>query len=390
MGSTVRNTYFNLDKKRSTGKKGKKPEENKDNQEILIMSDDEILAAADDFDFVGHYGDPVQDQGDELLPDNVAGSAISCGFIGIGGGGGKLAKAFIDVGFNKTVLVNTTEKDQPNGVDPAHFLLLPGADGVGKDVNLGQKVLTENSTLLEDVLKNRIGQVDWLFVLAGGGGGTGSASGWLHGSFERYLKASGGTGDVVYVLTAPSAQELLNPTIKNNYEMALEKVVNYSHIVLDNERQLQLLRGKVGVLNMFSLANITFAKMLAQVFRLAGASSPVQAFDTKDLERCLREKGRIFLGTTVVPEPSVTGLGSRIYQECVKNSPCPSPGGQISVGSLLLCVTEEMASDPTISNHMESAVAYVGARSGALFSGIYVRNGLPGLVAMVLLGGLKS
>ena len=49
------------------------------------MSDDEILAAADDFDFVGHYGDPVQDQGDELLPDNVAGSAISCGFIGIGG-----------------------------------------------------------------------------------------------------------------------------------------------------------------------------------------------------------------------------------------------------------------------------------------------------------------
>jgi len=49
-----------------------------------------------------------------------------------------------------------------------------------------------------------------------------------------------------------------------------------------------------------------------------------------------------------------------------------------------------MASDPTISNHMESSVAYVGARSDALFSGIYVRNGLPGLVAMVLLGGLKS
>jgi len=128
---------------------------------------------------------------------------------------------------------------------------------------------------------------------------------------------------------------------------------------------------------------------MAQIFRLAGASSPIQAFDTKDLERCLRETGRIFLGTTVIGDPSAVGLGSRIFQESVKNSPCPKPSGSPSVGSLLLCVTEDMACDPAISNHIESAIAYVGGRSDALFSGIYVRNGLPGLVAIVLLGGLS-
>ncbi len=392
MGSTVKSAFHTLPgtKKGGSLKDSADLEIKTIEQETTHMSGDETLNAADDFDFLSHYGDPVEDQGDELLPDNTAGSAINCGFIGVGGGGGKMAKAFIDAGFNKTVLVNTTVKDQPAGVGDDHFLLIPGADGVGKDVNLGKKVLVDNSTLVEDVLKNRIGQVDWLFVLAGGGGGTGSAAGWLHGSFERYLKSSGAQGGVVYVISAPSAQEMLNPTIKNNYEVALQQVQSHPHIILDNERQLQLLRGKVGVLNMFSLANKTFAKMLAQVFRLAGASSPIQAFDTKDLERCLREPGRIFIGTTVIPDPAVTGLGSKIFQECVKNSPCPSPSASPSVGSLLLCITEDMASDPTISNHMESATAYVGARSDALFSGIYVINGLPGLVSIVLLGGLSS
>ena len=43
------------------------------NQEKLIMStEDETLIAADDFDFVSHYGDTVEEQGDELLPDNTA------------------------------------------------------------------------------------------------------------------------------------------------------------------------------------------------------------------------------------------------------------------------------------------------------------------------------
>ena len=250
-------------------------------------------------------------------------------------------------------------------------------------------MLADNSTLVEDALKNRIGNVDWLFVLLGGGGGTGSAAGALQGAFERYLKTSGAGGNVVYIITAPSSQELLNPTIRNNYKTALDDVSSHPHIILDNERQLQLLRGKVGVLNMYPLANSTFAKMLAQIFRLAGASSPIQAFDTKDIERCLRESGRIFLGTTVIGDQASHGLGSRIFQECVKNSPCPGPSGSPSVGALLLCVTEEMASDPVVSNHMESAVAYVGGRSEALFSGIYIRNGLPGLVAIVLLGGLN-
>ena len=143
----------------------------------------------DDFDFVDHYGDDVVEESDDLLPDNTAPSAISCGFVGIGGGGGKMAKAFLDLGFNKTLLINTTEKDQPEGVDPEHFLLLEGADGVGKDVTLGKRVLSENSAVVENTLRSKFGKLDWLFVLVGGGGGTGSSSHVLNDTFDRYLKS---------------------------------------------------------------------------------------------------------------------------------------------------------------------------------------------------------
>ena len=146
-----------------------------DNREEISMSghendnDDLYIndaGSVDEFDFVSAYN-AVDEPGDSmLLPDNTAESAISCAFIGIGGGGGKLAKAFLDMGFNKTMLVNTTEKDQPDGVPPDHFLLIPGADGVGKDVTLGKEILEDNSALVEDTVRTRLGQVDWIFVLA--------------------------------------------------------------------------------------------------------------------------------------------------------------------------------------------------------------------------------
>ena len=341
----------------------------------------------DDFDFVEAYDDePSLDE--RMLEDNVAPSAINCAFVGVGGGGGKLAKAFLDLGFNKTLLVNTTEKDQPADINPENFILIPGADGVGKDVELGKEILSNNSTLVEDALRTRVGKVDWVFVLAGAGGGTGSASYVLHKAINRYLSSIGASGKLVYIVSTPSAQELLNPTIKSNCEMMLKDIKKHTHIVIDNEKQLQLLRGKVGMLNMYPAANRNFAKLLAQVFKLANEPSPIQAFDSKDLETCLNTPGRMLLGSTVVRDPSKADLGASVFQGCLKSSPCPTPANKSKTGALLLIATPEMADDPAISNRLEAAFSYVGGRADTLFSGVYIRGKLPGLIALTLLGGM--
>ena len=342
----------------------------------------------DDFDFVMAYDDDPAAGDERLLPDNSAASAINCGFIGVGGGGGKIVKAFLDIGFNKAVLVNTTEKDQPGGIDPQHFVLVPGTDGVGKDISLGKKVIAENSAFVEDAVRTRIGQVDWLFVVAGGGGGTGSACYELDGSLNRYLQSIEASGQVVYIITKPTAQELLNPTIKTNYSSLLEDVSGSPHIIIDNERQLQLLRGKAGLLNMMPVANKNFAKLVAQVFKLASEHTEIQAFDTKDLERCLSTSGRMVIGSTVVRDVQRPDLGSLVYQGCLRSSPCPTPSGKIETGTLLLIVDNNMASDPDVGRRLESAFSYVGGRANTVFSGIYVKEGIPGLIAITLLGGL--
>lgn len=348
------------------------------------MSDTEF--DSDDFDFVDAYDDAPAKGDDRLLPENTAKSAISCGFVGVGGGGGKLAKAFLDTGFNKTILVNTTDKDQPDGLDGAHFVLVPGADGVGKDVELGRKVLLENSALVEDALRTRLGRVDWLFILLGGGGGTGSAGYALDPAFKRYLKSNEAAGKVFYIVTRPTAQELLNPTIAQNFEACLEQVKGEPHIVLDNERQLQLLRGKVGMIGMFPTANKNFAKLFAQVLKLASEHSPIQTFDSKDLEKCLGTPGRHIIGSTVVKDVKRQDLGASILQGCLKSSPCPTTSGQSQTGVLLLVATEEMAGDPEVSRRLESAFSYVGGRTRTLFSGMYVKGGAPGLIAIAMLG----
>jgi cell division GTPase FtsZ len=341
-----------------------------------------------DFDFIDHYGDDEEVKGEKQLPDNDAISSLNCAFVGIGGGGGKMAKAFLDIGFNKTLLVNTTAKDIPEDIDEQHVVLIPDADGIGKDVDLGRTVFADNGAVVEDALRTTLGSVDWLFVLAGGGGGTGSAAGALHGVFERYLKSVGAEGSVVYIISQPSAQEALNSTITKNAAALLKDVSKHSHIVLDNERQVKLLRGKVGMLGMFPFANTAFAKLVAQVLKLSSEQSSIQSFDSKDLERCLRTKKRTFIGSTIIRDPKDPNLGAMIFQNCLKRSPCPLPKGKPATGSMLLVVTSEMANDPEISKHLDAAISYVGGRTETLFAGVYVKEDLPGLVAILTMNGL--
>ena len=343
---------------------------------------------ANEFDFVESYDD-APSISETLLPSNKTSSAISVGFIGVGGGGGKLAKAFVDCGFTQTILVNTTEKDQPDDIDPAHFVLVPGADGVGKDVSLGKQILSENSALVEDAVRNRIGDVDWLFVLAGGGGGTGSACHSLHGPLSRYLKSREASGRVVYVVSKPTAQELLNPTISANYDKLISDIAGEPHIIIDNERQLNLLRGKVGMLGLYPKANKNFAKMITQVFKLASEHSPIQTFDSKDLERCLSQSGRMIIGTCVVRDTTATDLGSKVLANSLRSSPCPAFTGSTKTGVLLLLLDETAASDPIVSKRLEAAFSYVGGRTDTLFSGVYVKSGLPGIIAITMFGGIS-
>ena len=142
---------------------------------------EEVEAA--DFGMVEDFGLQMEYSDEDLLPENTAPSSLNVGFVGVGGGGNKMANAFIELGFNKTLLVNSTGKDIPKNVEEDHVVLIPDSDGIGKNVEYGKEVLSQNGAIVEDALRIKLGKVDWLFVLAGGGGGTGSSVTALHPVF---------------------------------------------------------------------------------------------------------------------------------------------------------------------------------------------------------------
>ena len=75
----------------------------------------------------------------------------------------------------------------------------------------------------------------------------------------------------------------------------------------------------------------------------------------------------MFLGSTVVKDPSIRDLGSTVFQGCLRGSPCLPPTRGPETGVLLLLVTSFMASDPDVSKCLESAISYVGGRTSTLF-----------------------
>ena len=141
----------------------------------------------------------------------------------------------------KRCLLNSTGKDIPKNVEEDHVVLIPDSDGIGKNVEYGKEVLSQNGAIVEDALRIKLGKVDWLFVLAGGGGGTGSSVTALHPVFERYMRSVQSSGKVVYVVSWPTAQENLNPTIARNALTLANDVAQHPHIILDNERATRLL-----------------------------------------------------------------------------------------------------------------------------------------------------
>jgi len=201
------------------------------------------------------------------------------------------------------------------------------------------------------------------------------------------MTSSGSSGRVVYIVSKPSSQELLNNTISRNYEKLIEAISEHPHIIIDNERQLQLLRNKVGMLNLYPVANKNFAKLISQSFKLAATHSDIQTFDTKDLEKCLNTPGRLVIGSTVIRDTSRRDLGSAVLTGCINASPCPTPGNRAKTGALLLVSTSAMASDPKVSKNLEAAFSYVGGRTDTLFSGVYIRENIGGLIAICLLSG---
>ena len=95
----------------------------------------------------------------------------------------------------------------------------------------------------------------------------------------------------------------------------------------------------------------------------------------------------MIIGSTVIRDTDRRDLGAAVLSGCISASPCPGPDAHTSTGALLLVANSQMASDPKVSKNLEAAFSYVGGRTDTLFSGVYIKERIPGLIAICLLSG---
>jgi len=244
------------------------------------------------------------------LVNSYTGS-IDFGIVGSGQCGGRLAKSFHTIGYNKTIAVNTAKADlSPLDLPLAQKLLIGSVEGSGKSMLKGFRATDSASQKIFDLMRDVFGTVDKIVLCAGFGGGTGA------GSLEvlidisvKYMKFLGKKNpekDIILVAALPTAGELNSHVVRSNVA-AIEKAMFTRSkdgmlgpiILIDNSKIEKLYRG-IPPKVFWSTINDTITGLFHMFNFLSKQSSEYTSFDAEDYRTVLSASGVSVLGVAKV------------------------------------------------------------------------------------------
>ena len=319
--------------------------------------------------------------------------------VGLGQAGGLLTAEWRRRGYRGVVL-NTASTDLRglNGFRPGLDVAaadqleigLDGADGAGRDPVFGARCVRAHKDAILDLVRARCAGADALVVMAGLGGGTGSAVADL---IDVLLVLD---TPIIVVATLPSDGE--SGIAKVNAARAVDGIVKAGiagYFLVDNGRLLEAFPG-VDVVSYFSRVNARVLQPLDELNRLNGKqdSWSLKTFDGEDLRKVLLSSVsrlvdgwglsvgvRAALGRRRVVDKAVdggdflargTGLDSVAYAAVLVS------GSEKALKTTPMQVFEDLAADLKKKT-----------RGGAVFDGVYVTSEEHPLRCWVLLSSLS-
>jgi len=245
-----------------------------------------------------------------------SGGCLTFGFVGVGQCGGRIAKSFYDLGYKKSIAVNTAKHDLEKLELPEKHKLLTGIgdDGAGKDMARGRQAAIEHSQGIFDAMKRILGEVDHIFVCFGGGGGTGGGGVVptieVAKKYAKYIGLDELDRRVGVIGTLPSHGEAMSPVVSKNALAAAMEVGALAakgkispYIIIDNDRIMKLYRG-LTVKEFWPKINSSVAKMLHIFNVLASRSSEYMSFDSRDFRSIIETGGCAIMGLTKLDKAS--------------------------------------------------------------------------------------
>jgi cell division GTPase FtsZ len=234
-------------------------------------------------------------------------------WIGSGQAGGRLVKAFYDLGYKKALAVNTTTHDLDLLELPKaqKYLMDIGEKGAGKEMGRGREaVMRTKQDILHLAIKTFGTEVDHVMVCFGAGGGTGGGSASeLIDVAKTYIRSIGEAEPhkaVGAIMTLPTVGEAASPQVAQNaYKVAMElgRLASEGQIspliIIDNEKISKMYPG-LTVKAFWPTINNTVAGLFDVFNRLSALNSPYTTLDPVDYHSVLRSSGCAIMGLTKV------------------------------------------------------------------------------------------
>lgn len=234
-------------------------------------------------------------------------------WIGSGQAGGRLVKSFYDLGYKKTIAVNTTTHDLDLLDLPKaqKYLMDIGEKGAGKEMSRGREaVMRTKQDILHLAIKTFGTEVDHVMVCFGAGGGTGGGSAVeLLDAAKTYIRSIGEAEPnkaVGAIMTLPTVGEAASPQVAQNaYKVAMElgRLASEGQIspliIIDNEKISKMYPG-LTVKAFWPTINNTVAGLFDVFNRLSSLNSPYTTLDPVDYHSILRSGGCAIMGLTKV------------------------------------------------------------------------------------------
>ena len=167
--------------------------------------------------------DPELNEEKETVEDQ-SGGALTYAIVGAGQGGGRIAKAFYDMGYTKMIAVNTARSDL-NGLDipdEQKFLVDEhGEQGAGKDQAKAEAAIERKEqevfNKFREVFGNNVDRIlICLGVSGGSGGGTVNTLIKVAKKYFTYIGVENVDERVGVVASLPTAGESASPTVAEN------------------------------------------------------------------------------------------------------------------------------------------------------------------------------
>ncbi len=325
-------------------------------------------------------------------------------FIGAGQGGGRIAAAFHERGYDKILAVNTAPQDLKRLVIPEENKVAIDGErqGAGKDPAVASSLVKSNSEKILLKMKDLFGKCDRIIICVGAGGGTGTGSCEpLIEISKKYMKSIGFSDPkkkVGVVCSIPTDGELRSSVVARNAEMVIGRMMVLSRqgdisptILVDNNKIREIFPG-LTMRDFWPTANKSVAEAFDAFNTIPCMDSPFASFDPSDYESVMEAGGFMTMGSCEVDgEITSQSLIEGFENTLKKNIVCDTFPIATSIASacIICCSPEVTDSTPGLMDEIDDALDEMSARlkSKYIHRGVY-EDDIEGVTIYSITGGL--